>query len=523
MIEADKRKAAFLLHQEGMSINELARRLHLSRNTVCTILKQKGEMPVLTRPRKVRLEGELLERLYGECEGRAQRVYEKLSEEEGIPIPYSTLTRRLRELGLSQKPSTRCDRVPDEPGAEMQHDISPYRIQLGDRQTLVIASLLYLRYSKRRYLQFFRKFNRFRMKCFLHQALMSWGYAGRICVIDNTNLARLRGTGREAVIVPEMAAFATAHGFRFVCHERGHANRKAGEERSFWTVETNFFPGRHFSSLEDLNQQALDWATVRLDRRPVAKTGLIPAQAFEQERAALVALPAHLPAPYLDHDRTIDQYGYIPFDGNYYWIPEGQPPGGDPDEGPRNPGRNVKVLEYRDHLQVYQNRQCVAEYVLPPDGVKNQVFPKEKPQARQPKHRRKPTEEEEKRLRALSPTVENYLDRILPSRRGLERHHFLRELFVWSERLTPALFLPVVERALRYGITDLDTFERIARLLIRQHGEVLLPDAEVDESFEERPAYQEGRLTDAPDFSAYDQLLEDPQEEEKKPEEEDDG
>ena len=295
-----------------MSINEIVRRLHLSRNTVCTILKQKGEMPVPTRKRKVRLDRELLERLYRECEGRAQRVHEKLTEEEGIQIPYSTLTRLLRELGLSKEPSTRCDRVPDEPGAEMQHDTSTYRIRLGDRLTLVIASLLYLRYSKRRYLQFFRKFNRFRMKCFLHTALMFWGYAGRICVIDNTNLARLRGTGRNAVIVPEMAAFATAHGFRFVCHEKGHANRKAGEERSFWTVETNFFPGRHFSSLEDLNQQALEWSTVRMEHRPVSKTGLIPAQAFEQERAALVALPAHLPAPYLCHERKTDQYGYVP-------------------------------------------------------------------------------------------------------------------------------------------------------------------------------------------------------------------
>src|SRR5207244_11693258 len=109
---------------------------------------------------------------------------------------------------------------------------------------------LYLRYSKRRYLQFFRKFNRFRMKCFRHTALMFWGYAGRICVIDNTNLARLRGTGRNAVIVPEMAAFATAHGFRFVCHEKGHANRKAGEERSLWTVGKNFFPGQPFFNTE---------------------------------------------------------------------------------------------------------------------------------------------------------------------------------------------------------------------------------------------------------------------------------
>src|SRR5438034_4012487 len=203
----------------------------------------------------------------------------------------------------------------------MQHDTSPYCIRLGDTPTKLIASLLYLRYSKRRYLEFFRVFNRFRMKCFLHKALMFWRYAAAVCIIDNTNLARLRGTGRNAVIVPEMEAFAKEHGFRFVCHEKGHANRKAGEERSFWTVETNFLPGRHFSSLEDLNQQAFEWATVRMEHRPVAKTGLIPAQAFEQERTALVTLPAHLPAPYLCHERKTDQYGYVPFDGNYYWIP----------------------------------------------------------------------------------------------------------------------------------------------------------------------------------------------------------
>jgi hypothetical protein len=345
-----------------------------------------------------------------------------------------------------------------------------------------------------------------RMKCFLHKALMFWRYAAAVCVIDNTNLARLRGTGRNAVIVPEMAAFAKEHGFCFVCHEKGHANRKAGEERSFWTVETNFFPGRHFASLEDLNQQALEWATVRMEHRPVAKSGLIPAQAFEQERTALVALPAHLPAPYLCHERKTDQYGYVPFDGNYYWIPSEQ----------GSQSRDVKVLEYGDRLKIYQNRQCLAEYILPADGVKNRLFSPEgmpKP-VRQPKDRRKPTEEEEKRLRAISPTVGNYLDFVLPSRSGIERHHFLRELFLWAERLTPALFVPVVERALRYQITDLATLERIARLSLRQGGEMPLPRAEVDESFEQREAYQEGRLTDAPDFSSYDQMLEEAEEEE---------
>src|SRR5947207_2146947 len=197
MIEADKRKAVFLLHQEGMSIEEIVRRFQLSRNTVRTILKQKGEMPVQLRKRKVRIETELLERLYRECNGWAQRMNEKLVEEEGIQIPYSTLTRLLREMGLSKQQSSRCDRVPDTPGAEMQHDTSPYWIRLGDTPTKLIASLLYLRYAKRRYLEFFRVFNRFRMKCFLHKALMFWRYAAAVCIIDNTNRSEERRVGKE--------------------------------------------------------------------------------------------------------------------------------------------------------------------------------------------------------------------------------------------------------------------------------------------------------------------------------------
>ena len=34
MIATDKRKAIFLLHQEGMEVREIARRLGVSRNTV---------------------------------------------------------------------------------------------------------------------------------------------------------------------------------------------------------------------------------------------------------------------------------------------------------------------------------------------------------------------------------------------------------------------------------------------------------------------------------------------------------
>src|ERR1700689_3203349 len=128
MIDVDKRKAVFLLHQEGMERNQIARQLRISPNTVQVIIQQKGQIPIRTRQDKIQIEADLLKRLYQECDGYAQRVHEKLLEDESIRIQYSTLTRLLRELGLSRSQEPRCERVPDDPGAEMQHDTASYAI-----------------------------------------------------------------------------------------------------------------------------------------------------------------------------------------------------------------------------------------------------------------------------------------------------------------------------------------------------------------------------------------------------------
>lgn len=488
MIEPDKRKAIFLLHQEGMPLRELARRLGLGRNTVRRIIAQEGRLP----PRSFTpvVDPELLRQLYEECNGYAQRIFEKLQEEHGLKIKYSSLTRWLRQLGISLPATSRCDRVPDEPGAEMQHDTSPFTIALGQTPTKLQASLLYLRYSKRRYLQFYRAFDRFQMKCFLHRALLHWGYAPGICVIDNTNLARLRGIGANAIIHPEMEAFAKTYGFRFICHARGHSDRKAGEERSFFTVETNFLPGRTFENLEDLNRQALAWSTVRMEQRPQGKAGLIPAQAFEHERSFLQQLPPHLPPPYKLLERSVDEYGYVAVEANYYWVP--------------GTGRGeVRVLRYDQHIEIYQFGQRLMEYPLVAPGSKNQQInpPGQPVSPYKPRQRHQPSHEEEKRLRDMGSAVSAYVEFILATP-GLLRHQYLRRLLGLSQRMTPELFVRSVERARRYGITSLATLERIALLQFKEGvGELPLPP--IDESFRDRPTYQAGWLTDSPDLSQY--------------------
>ena len=156
----------------------------------------------------------------------------------------------------------------------------------------------------------------------MEEALKHFGYSADDCIIDNTNLAIHHGTGSRAVMVPEMVKFAENYGFEWKAHEIKHSDRKAGVERNFWSIETNFFPGRTFTSLEDLNAQAFLWATERYAKRPQSKTGLIPIDTFENEKPYLTKLPEYISPVCQDHERYVDEYGYCAFKANYYWIPE---------------------------------------------------------------------------------------------------------------------------------------------------------------------------------------------------------
>jgi transposase len=108
MINTDKRKAVFLLHQEGIGRNQIARQLQISPNTVRVIIEQQGEMPQHARSDKIHIDSDLLKRVYEECEGFAQRVHKKLVEEEHVAVKYSTLTQILRQLGLRRSGERRC-------------------------------------------------------------------------------------------------------------------------------------------------------------------------------------------------------------------------------------------------------------------------------------------------------------------------------------------------------------------------------------------------------------------------------
>lgn len=162
------------------------------------------------------------------------------------------------------------------------------------------------------------------------------------------------------------------------------------------------------------------------------------------------------------------------------------------------------MLEYADRLEIYRGRELLCSYPLHAEGVRNQrVSPEGMPRPRHgPRNCKRPTAEEEARLRALAPSVGAYLDKTLAPR-GIQRHQFVRRLFALSRRMSAELFIRSVERAHRYGVGDLEALERIAHLQMTM-GEAPVQPVEFDEAYRDREAYREGELADRPDLSVYD-------------------
>jgi hypothetical protein len=191
-----------------------------------------------------------LEEAFRRARGNGVRVRELLASESGLNVPYSTLTRWIREAQLRDPPK-RSGEYHHGPGEEMQHDTSPHRVALSGKTVSAQCAALTLAYSRRLFFQYYPRFTRFEAKHFLLEAVRFNDGSCPLCIVDNTSVVVVAGSGSDAVIAPEMAAFARALGFRFRAHHLGHSDRKGRIERPFFWIERNFLVGRSFVDFED--------------------------------------------------------------------------------------------------------------------------------------------------------------------------------------------------------------------------------------------------------------------------------
>jgi hypothetical protein len=96
-------------------------------------------------------------------------------------------------------------------------------------------------------------------------------------------------------------------------------------ERAIRYIRENFFAGRTFTTVEDLNQQARQWCQETAATRPLREqSNQTVAQVFAQECSNLMALPADA-YPVCEMETVkVGKTPYVRFDLNDYSVPHEQ-------------------------------------------------------------------------------------------------------------------------------------------------------------------------------------------------------
>lgn len=211
------------------------------------------------------------------------------------------------------------------PGEEGQVDWASFgHVPIGAARRALSAFLLTLTSSRWFFLRFFLDQS---LENFLRghvDAFADLRGVPRYGLYDNLRSAVLERHGDAVRFNPRLLELASHYHFAPRACRPARGSEKGAVERTVRYVRDSFFAARSFTTLEDLNRQALSWRDqVAGQRRWPGDDRKTVAQAFEEEAAYLLPLPVH--AFETDLVTSVRSYKtiYVRFDLNDYSIPPG--------------------------------------------------------------------------------------------------------------------------------------------------------------------------------------------------------
>jgi transposase len=343
-----------LYKAERWRVGTIARQLHVHRDTVRRVLAQAGDPAPASPLRPSRVDPYrvfILQTLERFPTLTAARLFAMVYERG-----YRGSAEHFRHVIAGMRPRPAAEaflRLRTLPGEQAQVDWGHFgHLQIGRARRPLMAFVMVLSYSRRIFLRFCLDA---RMDSFLRghvEAFVAFGGVARVLLYDNLKSAVLERVGDAVRFNPELLAFAAHHCYepRPVAIARG--NEKGRVERSIRYIREAFFAAREFADLDDLNAQARVWCEGQAsDRRWPQDSQLSVRQAFEAERASLLALPER---EFALGERLAVEVGktpYVRFDLNDYTVPH------------THVRRTLSVLADDRRVRVFDGIQEVASHV----------------------------------------------------------------------------------------------------------------------------------------------------------------
>lgn len=317
------------LHHQGLSVRAIARRLGLDRNTVRKYLRSGLQAPrygprvamsSLLDPYRAYLQ----QRLTAYPELTATRLLREIRN-RGYPGSYTIVKQLVRELrppvdsGFEHRFETPA-------GEQAQVDFAYFRVVFTDEPTQVHVVWLFTMVLGCSRMLFGRFVLHQDLETLLRCHVMAFerfGGVPRTTLYDRMRAAVVdEDADGRPLFNAKLLDLASHYGFTPKACQPYRAKTKGKVERPYRYVRQDFFLGREFANLEDLNGQLDAWLAEVANCRVHGTTRRCVQTAFEEERPHLQPLP---PIPYravLRLQRRISRDGLVSVDGNQYSVPD---------------------------------------------------------------------------------------------------------------------------------------------------------------------------------------------------------
>src|SRR5947207_4225104 len=294
------------LHRQGLTITAIARRTGRDPKTVRKYIERGVEAPVygpcsVGRPSKLaQFMGFLRERVVAFPDLSAARLTREICE-LGYAGAYTAVKRFLAATRPENGPKPYEVRFETPPGVQAQVDFARFVVDFTDDPgtsrvvwlfSLVLghSRFLFARYVLHQDLQTL-------LRCHI-QAFEAIGGVPIEILYDRMKTA-VTGEDDQGHIAYNRSLLALAQHYRFqprACRPY-RAKTKGKVERSFSYIRQDFFLGRSFRDLEDLNAQLIDWLDTVANVRVHGTTQRVIAEAFAAEQPELQTLPSIASTP----------------------------------------------------------------------------------------------------------------------------------------------------------------------------------------------------------------------------------
>lgn len=335
---------------QGKSIRETARIIGIARNTVRRYLRGKPEaVPRPKRGSKLDPYKEQIrtwmqqDHLYN-CETMLPRL--QVLGYTGSVSTLKAFVHPLRPRHVGQHPVQRYE---TKPGEQMQFDWGEFHYEHQGRDHKLYGFTAILSYSRMRYVTFVKRCDTPTMIRCLMAAFEYFGGLPKAALTDRMKSVFLEEVdGSLPKWNPLFADFMASLGVApRVCRQYS-PQTKGKVERSVGVVKHSFWPGVHFTDIDDLNAQALSWCD-RINQRVHRTTRQAPLERWVEE--PLAPLPkAFAWERFGAEERRVSWDGFISYDGVLYGLPSDPPVA----------GTTVQVREHARQLRVFHQGQLLV-------------------------------------------------------------------------------------------------------------------------------------------------------------------